>query len=247
MPDDTVFTLEEQTAETLVGEMPEPQQHAIDEAQREAAADGGAGPAVDTDALGVPWNPELHATGADGKGVRTTRGTWRKRRGLAGSASVLNTSGAAKGGDAAQPAEDPVAKAHAANELACRKGGMMAARILVNISVGIGGDDFRPRMLEGPDGAKINELEAIESAFGDYFIAKDIGDLPPGWMLVGVLSMYYLPRFQMPRTKEKARGFFAWCKAKWVSWRLRKHGLRVVPKKGQQEAADPQPGEAAEE
>lgn len=244
MPDDTVFTLEEETAETLVNEMPEPQQHAIDEAQRETVAEGGTGPAVDVDALGVPWNSAIHATGADGKGVRTAKGTWRKRRGLAGSASVLNTTGTARAAEAA-PAPDPVAEQYKANALASRQGGMMAARLLVNISVGLGGEDFIPRMLKGPGGVEINEMESLESAFGDYFIAKQITDMPPGWMLVGVLSMYYLPRLQMPRTRERAKGFFAWCKAKWASWRLRKHGLRVVPKKAaKEEAADPQPGEA---
>lgn len=128
---------------------------------------------------------------------------------------------------------------------------MMAARVLVNISVGVGGEDFVPRMLEGPGGVKINEMEALESAFGDYFLAKDIEDLPPGWALAGVLAMYYLPRLQMPKTRERAKGFFAWCKAKWASWRLRKHGLKAVPTGKRQprvvEEADPPPGEAADE
>lgn len=251
MPSDTAFTLDETgpetVADTMVSELPEPQQHAIDEAQRESAATG-ADVAVDVDALGIPWNPEVHATGADGKGVRTQKGTWRKRRGIHGTASVLNTPSAAKAAPADAP-PDPEVERHKANELACRQGGMMAARLLVNISVGIGGEDFIPRKLSGPGGVEINELQTLEQAFGDYFVAKDIGDLPPGWMLVGVLSMYYLPRFQMPKTQQRAKGFFAWCKAKWASWRLRKHGLKVVPKeeprpmrRAPEEEADPMPG-----
>lgn len=125
---------------------------------------------------------------------------------------------------------------------------MMAARLMVNISVGLGGADFVPRVLKGPGGIEINELQTLEMAFGDYFLAKNIEDLPPGWALAGALSMYYLPRLQMPATQERAKGFIAWCKAKYASWKMRKTGLRAVPKRTPrtvEQEADPSPGEPA--
>ena len=96
----------------------------------------------------------------------------------------------------------------------------MAARLLVHVSMGIGGPEFAPRMIEGPGGIQINEMMTLEVAFGDYFLAKDIEDLPPGWALCGALAFYYLPRFQMPQTQEKARGFVAWIKGKYADWKV---------------------------
>src|SRR5271156_44693 len=93
-------------ADQITQEIPEPQQHAISQAIDDAAKDPtqNISPgAVELDALGIPWNASEHATGADGKGVRTAKGTWRKRRGLKGSASHLNTSAA----NASEPKEDP--------------------------------------------------------------------------------------------------------------------------------------------
>jgi len=34
------------------------------------------------DALGLPWDERIHATGRDGRGVMTDKGVWRKKRGL---------------------------------------------------------------------------------------------------------------------------------------------------------------------
>jgi hypothetical protein len=221
-------------ADTVVSEIPEPQQHAIDQAIADNAKESGgetvSGDVGELDALGVPWNREYHATGKDGKGVKTAKGTWRRRRGLGGSASHVATP-TSKAATAA-----PVGPTQ--HELACRQGGMMAARLLVHVSMGIGGPEFAPRMIEGPGGMVINEMQTLEVAFGDYFLAKDIEDLPPGWALCGALAFYYLPRFQMPQTKEKARGFAAWLKGKWADWRVGK-----MKKKWNGEAKREQPKE----
>src|ERR1700679_4199313 len=79
-------------------EIPEPQQHAIDEAANKQDPDNPqetvSPGSVEIDALGIPWNPSEHSTGADGKGIKTAKGTWRKRRGIKGSASYLNTDAA---------------------------------------------------------------------------------------------------------------------------------------------------------
>lgn len=215
-------------ADDIAEELPEPQQHAIDQAQREQGDDVAAsGGAMDVDALGIPWNPQIHSTGKDGKGVKTAKGTWRKKRGIAGSASQLNT-GAAPASDAgaAAPSQPAGPSQH---EIACRRGGMMAARLQVQLSVGIGGEVFIPRLLKGPGGIDINEMEMLEQSWGDYFVAKGVEDLPPGWALFGAMAMYYLPRLNTPQVRERAGGFIGWIKAKYASWRLRRKGVNVKP------------------
>jgi hypothetical protein len=220
----------------MVHSLPEPQQHAIDQATAEQTEAAGA--TGDIDALGIPWNAEIHATGKDGKGVKTAKGQWRRRRGVAGTASVLGGPGATVTKD---PAAEQAATASASKELACRQGGMMAARLLVNISVGVGGPEFMPRILQGPGGIKYDEIEVLSSAFGDYFVAKDIQDLPPGWMLAGALAMYYLPRFQMPETQKRARSFAGWLRDKWHAFRFR----RIKRRTGERDKNTPQQETAA--
>lgn len=211
----------------IAGDMPEPQQHAIDEAQRqqasEAAANGG-GENIDVDALGVPWNPEIHATGHDGKGVRTAKGGWRKKRGLGGSASTLN-----RGTRASAPTDSPEEREQierASADTQARMAGAMMAQLQVRLSVGIGGAHFLPRELRIPGAPPINESEMLTAAWGDYFVAKGVTMLPPWAALMGAMSMYYLPRFNEPEVRERAGGLFKkmghGMKAAWHWMRFRK-------------------------
>lgn len=198
--------------DSLVNEIPEPQQHAIDQAAKDAEeATGEAAASVDLDVLGVPWNPEIHATGADGKGIPTAKGAWRKRRGLKGSASHLNTGAAAAPKD---PKEDPTLTEQRTREHQNRMAGAMAGTMLVRISAAFGGPEFLPRTINIPGGLTYNEEEFLQSAFGDYFVAKGISDLPPGMVLASALLMYYAPRFQEPAVREKGSKFVRWCKAR---------------------------------
>jgi hypothetical protein len=217
----------------LTSEIPEPQQHAIDQAQADAAAnpgqDGAASETVELDALGVPWNPEIHATSATtGKGVRTAKGAWRKRKGLTGSASHLNkgsTSSAAK----AEPDQAEVARATA--EQQSRMAGAMVAQTMIYISAGIGGDAFQPRVVQIPGGNSYNEKDMLSQVWGDYFVAKGVVDIPPGIALLGGLSMYYLPRFREPEVRKRAGGFVRWMKdkAEWVYFKVKYRGKKPPP------------------
>lgn len=212
--------------DALTGEIPEPQQHAIDQATADAAKDpeNPQASAVEVDALGVPWNPEIHSTGADGKGVRTAKGTWRKRRGLKGSASYLNADAAAAAGTKKE--EDPKVTEQRTHEHQCRMAGAMAGTMLVRLSAGIGGEAFLPRTINIPGGLTYNEEQFLQTAFGDYFVAKGIVDIPPGMVLVSALSMYYLPRFQQPEVRAKGSKFVRWCKDKfqWMYFKIKYRG-----------------------
>jgi hypothetical protein len=212
--------------DTLVTEIPEPQQHAIDQAIADTAADPEANPhafeTVELDALGVPYNSEYHAIGADGKGIRTAKGTWRKRRRLKGSASHLNT-------DAAGPTSTKESEAEVnarTHEHQCRMAGAMAGTMLVRISSAVGGQEFLPRDIVVPGGLKYNEEQFLQTAFGDYFVAKGIVDIPPGMVLCSALAMYYMPRFQQPEVRARGTRFVQWIKGRfeWVYFKFKYRG-----------------------
>lgn len=214
----------------IAGDQSAPQQHAIDEAQRqqaqEAIANGGS-ESIELDALGIPWNPSVHAKGKDGRGVRSkTTGAWKKRRGLGGSASTLN-----RGAGAAEPANPEAERAsieQASADTQARMAGAMMAQLQIRLSVGIGGVHFLPRELRIPGAPPINEAEMLTAAWGDYFVARGVTMLPPWAALLGAMSMYYLPRFNEPEVRERAGGFFSkighGVKASWHWFKYRKSG-----------------------
>lgn len=224
---------------SLVDEIPEPQQHAIDQATADSVDDGAPiDGAMELDALGIPYNADIHAKGADGKGIKTTKGTWRKRRGVSGSPSQLNTGRSTANSETAAPAPT----AQQTTEDQCRIAGAMMGTLMTRLSVGIGGNAFLPRILAIPgikDG--INEQDMLNAAWGDYFVSRGITDLPPSAALLGALSMYYLPRLQDQQVREKVGGFFGWFKEKItrvaVWWKYRKGGSKV-PKKSKVSAAE---------
>jgi hypothetical protein len=228
-----LFTLDNTLSdahEDIASDLPEPQQHAIDEAQRQAASEAaanGGGENISVDALGVPWDPAIHATGSDGAGIRTNKGAWRKKRGVGGSASTFNRGA---GAPSAQAAADPAAEREqierASAETQARLAGAMMAQLQIRLSVGIGGVHFLPRELRIPGAPPINESEMLTAAWGDYFVARGITMLPPWAALLGAMSMYYLPRFNEPEVRAKAGGFFKklghGIKATWHWIRFRK-------------------------
>jgi hypothetical protein len=230
-------------ADQITQEIPEPQEHAIKQAIDDAAKDPEspmASGAVETDALGIPWNPSEHATGADGKGVRTAKGTWRKRRGLKGSPSHLNTGAAS----AEQPKEDPSVTEKRNLEHQNRMAGAAAATILIRISTAIGGDEFQPRVVSLPGGINYNEEQFLQTAFGDYFVAKGYTDIPPGAVLASAVIMYYSPRFRSPVVRERGSRIVGWFKEKgtrlyvWFKYRGKKKPEREPDKTEPKTARD---------
>lgn len=228
-----VFTLDDAPAaeldklgDDLTNEIPEPQQHAIDQAISDASKNpdvpGAANTSVELDALGVPWNNAEHATGADGKGIRTAKGTWRKRRGLKGSPSHLNTGAANASSPADKEAEQAAVNARTA-EHQNRMAGAMAGTMLVRISAAVGGQEFLPRTITVPGGLTYNEEQFLQTAFGDYFVAKGISDIPPGLVLCSALMMYYMPRFQSPEVRQRGGKIAGWFKSKmeWVYFKFK--------------------------
>lgn len=213
----TAFSLDDdqpaspESAEIL-GAMPEPQQHAID------AATGDTENAPPTDSVDSVthddsvWNPAVHATGRDGKGIRTKAGGWRKRRGKAGQPSSIHTGST----NVVQP--EPVA-----DTTSQRAAGAAAAASVFMLGRAFGGESWSPTA---------DEVSMHSDAWGNYFIAKGITDFPPGVALAIALASYAGPRFFTPATKERAGVIKHWFSVRVAKWRvkkeLKKRGISAV-------------------
>lgn len=101
---------------------------------------------------------------------------------------------------------------------------------LVDMSTGTAatmiGPEWHPRSPE--------ERQMLVSNLANYLKAKDVKDIPPGWMLVFVVGAYSMPRFSQPATKEKLRFGWTWIKIKVIPFFRRKRKsaapLTIVPK-----------------
>lgn len=203
-------------ADQLIAEAPEPQPHAIQQASDERAETA----ATSVDANGIQFDPNQHT------GTKTANGSWRRKAGrksggtnaAAGSAKPkLNLPGG--GGEGPSGNEAKIA--------AARASGQGVANLFLMLSVGIGGEEWQPR--EKP----INEKEMLEQGFADYFQSQGWEDLPPGLALIACVGVYALPRFAMPRTKERAKGFKNWAVGKYIDWKAgrakKKHARQFGP------------------
>jgi hypothetical protein len=85
--------------------------------------------------------------------------------------------------------------------------GEMVAGLFFNVGVMVLGEEWAPDVKEG-------EHLAVAGAFRDYFKATNMRDLPPGFALVAVLSLYTLKRVTKPTIKQRLQGVATWLKAK---------------------------------
>jgi hypothetical protein len=229
-----------------VTEKPDVQPHAIEQADAERAA------AVGKDAQGNSYDPNIHAQNPDGSPRKTVRGTYALKRGRKGGKSPT-------GAAPTQSANGVILPGASANmsakEQESRHAGAAAANLMLAVSVGIGGEEWQP-VIDDKTGK--NEKLMLEMAFGDYFAAKQWGDLPPGLALCAAVCMYAVPRFGMPKTKTRMQRFKEWLGAKYGAWKgraiARRRGMPltdiekadlVARKQFRQESAAHEAGKAA--
>jgi hypothetical protein len=73
-------------------------------------------------------------------------------------------------------------------------------------------EQIRPGLPPVP--AVPGEEQMVIPALAKYLEAQQMSDLPPGLMLVLVVSAYAAPRFREPATKEKIQGIWFWIRSK---------------------------------
>lgn len=202
---------------TLADSLPDVQEHAIAQAESEqrAAADA----LVDVD--GNPFDPAVHKVSPDGSPTLSTKGKLIKKAGRkAGSGGGMSQVVVAQ---TATTSEQQTA-------IQARQAGAACAGMIMQLGIMAGGEEWRPIK---DDKIGIDEKFALENAFGDYFVAKNWADFPPGIALTVAVLGYALPRFTMPVTKEKTKraggGLIRWFKQWRANRELKKHALKAVP------------------
>lgn len=173
------------------------------------------------DSEGAAYDAAIHATGSDGKGVKTQGGKWRKKRGAKGVTSTL------AGGRATQPA---VAKSVETDEEKRAKAavvGAAGANAIFLLGQALGGEEWAPLSINKTGEIKLEEYDEramMERAITDYCVATGKTDFPPGLGLGVALTAYMMPRFRMPKTQSKVQAAKEWIVSKYVSFRMRKKG-----------------------
>ena len=174
------------------------------------------------DALGMAWNAAEHATGKDGKGVKTATGEWRKkRRSKIGGATKSATSATAPAVDASgKPVLTDAQKQQA------MLAGVVVAECIFQSAQAFGGKEWEPRL------KPIDERTNMQGAWGTYFVAKGITDMPPSLVLLVALGGYMLPRFtnheEFPDTRTRVQKV-----REWVGVRLDRFKQRRATAKNQ--------------
>jgi len=206
-------------ATSLVEDMPEVQEHAITEATQQAQAVAAVGP-VDRD--GQTFNPAIHKADASGNPILSPSGTLTKKPGRkAGGANSTKSASIVGGVKSTAVATGP--SQSDLQRMQCRQAGNAAANLLMTIGVIAGGDEWQPRVdLQ----TGLDEKTMLESAFGEYFVAAGIVDIPPGFALTIAVGGYMLPRFTMPKTKTRLQRASSFVKKWYANRKLKKHGLR---------------------
>ena len=161
------------------------------------------------DSKGNPFDPDIHVTDDDGRPKLTKSGKLRMRPGRksASNVSVGPTSNAA----GLSPQQ----------KLQARQAGDAAANSLIMLGVVLGGEEWHPIKDESTG---LDEKAHLTMAFGDYFEAKEMTDIPPGVALTIAVSAYALPRFTMPQTKTRMQKFKEWTATKIAKRRMKKNG-----------------------
>lgn len=216
-------------ASTLAATMPEVQEHAVQQAAEQARA----AESSPTDKAGARFDPAIHVSGADGKGVLTVRGTWAQKRGrksnTAGATAAPRAASGNVAGSASQlgASASPAETQKAALTLQSRQAGIAAAEMMFMAGRVIGGEEWLPMKNEK---LGLDERAMMHSAFGDYFVATNKVDIPPGAALAFAMCAYMGPRFTMPQTQARFKAIKQKIVQWWINRKLRKQGLTAEVK-----------------
>lgn len=155
------------------------------------------------DGRGKPYDPTTHEiSAATGKAIK-------KRRG--GKSTIGNPEKSASQSAPAQNPQIVEAQKAAAN-------GQFAAMATFATLQGIFGEEFKPN----PNSHIGDEFQFLAGAYGNYFLAKGVSDIPPGIALVIAIGTIAGQRLGMPKTKSRIARIKDFFIGKFFSWRAKK-------------------------
>lgn len=149
------------------------------------------------------FNPEIHAGGPDGKGIKTKSGKFRRKPGRKGSKHYdggLNSPQAVE----ANPI-DPFRMERA------KQDAQIATALTFTLGVSMFGEEGKP-VTDLQVG--INEPEEFVVAYTQYFYMSGPMNLPPGMVLAMTFFNYSMRRYQMPQSRGKIQAMFSWVKSR---------------------------------
>jgi hypothetical protein len=171
-----------------------------------------------TDAHGTVFDPDVHATDAEGRPKLTRKRTFALKRGRKGRADEA-------------PVETAVTPENLTERVQAWNTGAGFASLLEAVGVAVGGGEFAYARDEktGTD-----ERAAMTHAFARFCEAKNINDIPPGIALTIAVVGYVAPRFAKPAVQSRFGGFKEWVAGKIAARRVRKMERGAVFAKGAQ-------------
>lgn len=188
-----------------VSAMSEPSEHAIAAEQEDAEKYENL-----VDKSGTPFDPEKHATDADGNPVKTQAGNWRKRPGRKagqGPASSLNTEGRKKSstGEGSTDVDDGP-----------RQSAEATVDTIGTLAQTFGGEDYAFRQMVNEQkeivfDERLNGVRAFERLYRE----KGVKDIPPGVAVTLWAMMFIGSRVnQDQKAKSKIKLWWYWLVSK---------------------------------
>lgn len=223
----------ETIANKLSSEMPEVQEHAIEQ-EKLNESDKLAQYSHLKDSDGNGFDPAVHKTNKAGEPTLSTKGKLIKKPGRkpgVSSAPGSQKSHVGGAGATSTPGDDKKAQ----ERMQARASGTMAANLILQIGIVAGGEEWHPRIDEQTG---LNEKLMLENSFADYFEATGKTDIPPGMALTVAIGAYALPRFTMPKTQSRLAKLKMGLKQWWINRKLKKHGLKAEPNDAPKKQSD---------
>lgn len=242
MPENATATLANEAIDEK--QPPGPNADAVMQAAAAAGGDSGSTSGGQIDLPGVPapdptsagasvpdtsgFDPTIHETGPDGKGIKNVDGSWRNKRGrkpqrdakghFTTTAKPAATAYRAVEGDAmytspqASPAAVPAAAADSApsqplTEEMARLAAEHYVGLALNAAQGLFGDEWKPD--------EAAEKEGLVTATANYLYATQAGAMSPGFILLLIAGGYGFKRVQRPNTFQRIKLYAMWIR-RWL-------------------------------
>jgi hypothetical protein len=158
------------------------------------------------DSKGFSFDKDVHKVDKSGNPVLTSTGKLTRKSGRKpGTKPVKNVSTL---GTTSQLPNNTTPE-----NLEQKQSALISVDCLLTFSQMFGGEEFAPKV-DVKSG--LDERETMSQAFEKYYIAKGVGDIPPGVLLAITLTGYFGPRFFMPQTKSRMGKIKYWFKSKFM-------------------------------